>query len=140
MVHQGLATADFKLLRAEQIQVPEGKIYLMGSAKTQPRILKLKDSQILLLKQFLESRSTFLFLFGDLANKLSYTFKKQFPKLPEPASRIKNASQIRASVITHWLKLHDIRDVQYWAGHQYGNLPKMDISSLQEDVLKYHPC
>ena len=57
--------------------------------------------------------------------------------------RIKNFEQIRASVITGWLKIFDIRKVQYLAGHKFvGSTEDYKagvIDELQNDVNKYHP-
>jgi len=62
--------------------------------------------------------------------------KKQFP-------RIKSSYQIRASVITDWLKKHNLRKVQYMTGHRYISSTEAflvnDLDELKEDVLKYHP-
>lgn len=58
-------------------------------------------------------------------------------------SRIKNCDQIRASVITQWLKQYDIRKVQYLAGHKYVSSTEEykanNIDELQDDITKYHP-
>jgi integrase/recombinase XerD len=58
-------------------------------------------------------------------------------------SRIKNFEQIRASVITQWLKQYDLRKVQYLAGHKYVSSTeeyKVNvIDELQDDITKYHP-
>lgn len=37
----------------------------------------------------------------------------------------KNLDQIRSSVITHWVRMHDLRKAQYMAGHRY-------VSSTEE--------
>ena len=56
---------------------------------------------------------------------------------------IKNAQQIRASVISNWLKDYNIREVQYMAGHQYISSTERylqdDLEGLQEMIEKLHP-
>ena len=51
--------------------------------------------------------------------------------------------QLRASVITHWLKLHNLREVQYMAGHKYVSSTESylvnDLEDLQDDINKFHP-
>ena len=42
-----------------------------------------------------------------------------FRRLKRIYPEIKNAGQIRQSVITHWLKTHNLREVQYMAGHRW---------------------
>ena len=58
-------------------------------------------------------------------------------------SRVISVSQIRASVITHWLKNHNLRQVQYLAGHRYVSSTEAflanDLDDLQEEITKYHP-
>lgn len=66
-----------------------------------------------------------------------------FKKLRRTNLKIKNAHQIQASVITHWLKLHNIREVQYMAGHRYISSTERflqdDIENLQEMIDNLHP-
>lgn len=57
--------------------------------------------------------------------------------------QIKNIKQIRASVISYWLKQHHIRQVQYMTGHRYVSSTQTystkKIESLQEQVEKLMP-
>jgi site-specific recombinase XerC len=57
--------------------------------------------------------------------------------------KIKNLQQIRASVITHWLKLYNLRQVQYMAGHRFVSSTEAymvnDLEGLLEDINKFHP-
>jgi site-specific recombinase XerC len=54
-----------------------------------------------------------------------------------------NLKQIRASVITHWLKLHGLRKTQHLAGHRYisstENYLANNLAGLTDDILKYNP-
>jgi len=56
---------------------------------------------------------------------------------------VKNANQVRASVITKWLKSYNLREVQYLAGHRYisstENYLQNDMEGLAEEINKYHP-
>ena len=58
-----------------------------------------------------------------------------FKKLKKYNQKVKNIKQIRASVITNWLRQYNLRKVQYLAGHRY-------ISSteryLQDDLENLH--
>ncbi len=51
--------------------------------------------------------------------------------------------QLRTSVITHWLKNYNLREVQYMAGHRYVSSTEAyqinDLDDLIEDIGKYHP-
>jgi len=46
-------------------------------------------------------------------------------------------------VITHWLKLHNLRKVQYMAGHRYISSTESykanNLDGLKEDIAKFHP-
>jgi integrase/recombinase XerD len=62
--------------------------------------------------------------------------KKDNPEILHP-------KQIRASVITYWLKNHNLRQVQYMAGHKYVSSTERyqlnNLFKLQGEVNKYHP-
>jgi integrase/recombinase XerD len=57
--------------------------------------------------------------------------------------RIKDLKQIRASVIVKWLKLYNLRQVQYLAGHKWISSTEEYLHSetegLQEEINKFHP-
>jgi integrase/recombinase XerD len=57
--------------------------------------------------------------------------------------KLKNSTQIRLSVITHWLKLYDIRKVQYMAGYRYVSSAERykggDLEEFQQKINKHHP-
>jgi integrase/recombinase XerD len=65
------------------------------------------------------------------------------PKLKKLNRNIESVQQIRTSVITHWLKHYNLREVQYMAGHRYVSSTEAylinDLDDLQEDINKYHP-
>mgnify|MGYP005854110209 CR=1 FL=1 len=51
--------------------------------------------------------------------------------------------KIRSSVITHWLKNHNLRQVQYMAGHKYVSSTERyqqnNLEALQKNIEGYHP-
>jgi integrase/recombinase XerD len=57
--------------------------------------------------------------------------------------RLNNMAQIRASVITNWLKHYNLREVQYMAGHKYVSSTECyrtdHLEGLQKELEKYHP-
>jgi site-specific recombinase XerD len=57
--------------------------------------------------------------------------------------KIQNLQQIRASVITHWLKLYNLRQTQCMAGHRFVSSTEAymvnDLEGLLEDINKFHP-
>jgi len=66
-----------------------------------------------------------------------------FADIQKYSPGLKNATQIRSSLISHWLKHYNLREVQYMAGHKYVssteryNLNKLE--NLKSKLIKYHP-
>jgi site-specific recombinase XerD len=54
-----------------------------------------------------------------------------------------NAKQLRASVIVKWLKVYNLRKVQYLAGHRYISATETykqnEMEGLSEEVNQFHP-
>ena len=157
MLWQGLGTGELNNLQEKDLKLREGKIYVAGGRKSNDREMKLEATQILDLMEYtLQTRKELLALRKDdkelealfvsngtgknrLHNAMSYLMKK----LKEQNSNVSSAKQIRTSVITHWLKNYNLREVQFMAGHRYVSSTEAylinDLDDLQEDVNKYHP-
>ena len=62
--------------------------------------------------------------------------KKKYPN-------VKSGKQIRMSVITNKLKTHNLREVQYFAGHKWVSSTERyklgNIEDLKKEVDKFHP-
>ena len=75
----------------------------------------------------------------NLKSTLLHLFRNIHKNYPE----IRNAKQIRSSVITHWLKHYNLRQVQYMAGHKYVSSTERyqgnNLDKLQGQLEKYHP-
>ena len=76
---------------------------------------------------------------GNLHNTVSLLTEK----LKGINPKIKNAQHIRASVILHWLRQHNKRQVQYMAGHKYINSTEkyevQEMETLTSQLTKRHP-
>ena len=63
--------------------------------------------------------------------------------LKKMESKIKDVKQIRANIITHWLKQYNIRQVQYMIGHKYVSSTERystnKLETLQEQIELLHP-
>ena len=165
MIHQGVTTAEVNALKANDLKLREGEIYIAGSRKSNERTLELKSHQILDLMEYsmqlrpqllacqANEMTDYLFLAVPMIGKakavekqgrerlqiwkeLSKTVKKQNPHFI-------NFKQVRTSVITHWLKHYNLREVQYRAGHRYVSSTEAylvnHIDDLQADIDKFHP-
>ncbi|MEM7393068.1 MAG: integrase, partial [Verrucomicrobiota bacterium] len=54
-----------------------------------------------------------------------------------------DTKQIRASVITNWVRKYNLREAQYLAGHRYVSsterYQKVDPKNLKKAISQYHP-
>lgn len=154
LIYQGLTTTDIKSLLVDDVKLREGVIYIKGNLKSNDRTLKLESHQILDFMEYqLKIRSEILqaskketdlffvstgtsLALGNVMQKLIQQVRKQNPN-------VESVKQIRASVITHWLKQYNLRETQYMAGHRYVSSTESyminDLEDLQDDIEKYHP-
>lgn len=162
MVYQGLNTNELGELNEKDVKLREGKIYIAGSRKSNERELNLESHQVLDMMEYqLKTRPELLKLggkeseklfvstgvsdrFNNIMQKLIKKLNKQNSKASgEPARTVSSARQIRTSVITHWLKLYNLRQVQYMAGHRYVSSTESylinDLDDLTDEINKYHP-
>lgn len=153
LIYQGLRVEEVAKINLQDLQLREGKITIHSQRRTASRTMKLESNQVYELmdyiheirKQFLEVHGTSdkLFLQWSKTDNFYCVTQMMLVHLRKINSRIKNFDQIRASVITAWLKQYDLRKVQYLAGHKYVSSTEEykanNIDELQDDVIKYHP-
>ncbi len=153
LVYQGLRVEELAALRLEDVLLREGKISIPARRRTAGRVMGLESHQVYELmdyvhgprKELLATRADTgqLFLqrsksanFYGITAMLLKTLRKLNP-------RIRNLDQLRASVITGWLKQYDLRKVQYLSGHKYVSSTEAYrvnvIDELQDDITKFHP-
>jgi site-specific recombinase XerD len=157
-VHQGLTAKELHRLQVNDIDFLKAVLNVQAAHKTNARTLPLHASQIGALMhyihnirtQFLQSNEQTLFIpFYDEGNTQKNT-ATLYGCLQNFTNHIKaidknfvNLKQIRASVITHWLKLHGLRKTQWLAGHRYisstENYLANNLAGLTDDILKYNP-
>ena len=154
IVYQGLDTAALTNLQTTDLQLREGKIHIPGSRKSNARTLKLQADQILdlmeyqhvtreeLLRQSSKESEQLLISSGQ-SQKLYNTLQCLLKQLKRINPKVTSIRQLRASVITYWLKNYNLREVQYMTGHRYVSSTETylinDLDDLQEEVSKYHP-
>jgi integrase/recombinase XerD len=155
IIYQGLSSRELGKLLEKDIQLRAGKIYIAGGRKSNEREMKLEAHQVLDVMEYTlkirpelialnkSNASEKLFVNSQGGRSFNNVIQQLMKQLKEQNSKIKNAKQIRASVITHWLKQHNLRQVQYMAGHRYVSSTEAyrinDLDDLQEDISKYHP-
>lgn len=147
-IYQGLQEQELTKLETHHLQLDKGKIYIPSTKRTNKRILELKPFQILPLHEYLLTERKLLedeidghYLFHKKRLIRGMSRIKAMINRYEP--RLTNMTQIRASVITNWLKDYNLREVQYMAGHKCVSSTehyRMDtLEDLQKELEKYHP-
>ena len=154
LVYQGLNTSDISNLMLQDIKLRDGKVYIAGTRRSNERELNLEAHQMLDLMEYtLQTRNELLKLTGKESNhlfvstgdgtKFTNMMQKLVMKLNKLNSKLTSIQQLRTSVITQWLKLYNLRQAQYMAGHRYVSSTESylinDVEDLQDDITKYHP-
>ncbi len=153
LIYQGLRVEEVAAINLQDLQLREGKITVHAQRRTAVRTMKLESHQVYELmdyihgirKEFLQADTTSskLFLQWNDSDNFHNITQSMLKHLRTINSRIKNCDQIRASVITQWLKQYDLRKVQYLAGHKYVSSTEEykanNIDELQDDITKFHP-
>ncbi len=153
LIYQGLRAEELASLELHDLQLREGKITIHSQRRTAGRTMRLESHQVYELmdyiheirKQFLNANETRnkLFLQWKAADNFHSITQMLLKHLRQINPRVKNLDQLRASVITAWLKQYDLRKVQYLSGHKYVSSTEAykvnNIDELQDDVIKFHP-
>ena len=168
LIYQGITTEELHRLETGHLKLKEGKIHIPGNRRRNNRTLELKPFQILPLYEYVSEvrpqiieqitqpkparkpdkidkakleNQLFVSINGseNLKNSLLHLFKAVQKTNPQ----IRNPKQIRASVITNWLKTCNLRQAQYFAGHKYVSSTERyqssNLENLQNKVEKCHP-
>lgn len=161
LVQQGTTTKEIDRLELSDLDLMNATLKIHGSKKSNARILNLEATQIGVLMNYLQNirpqlaeyhpeESEKLFLTLPETSKrttesinLMHVFKPLTKQLKEIDSNFLNFKQIRASVITNWLKVYGLRKTQNMAGHRYiSTTERYKANNLEElinDIDKLHP-
>lgn len=154
MLYQALDTGDIRRLQTADIKLQQGIIYIPGSRRSNERELKLEALQIMdLMTYLLQTRTALLALTGKASeqlfvsigsgDKIANLMTGLVKQLHRLNPRVTHSKQVRACVIVHWLKLYNLRQVQYMAGHRYVSSTEQflvnEMEGMLEDIDKYHP-
>lgn len=150
LIWQGITVGELMRLEAADIKLNAGKLFIKGTRRSNERLLSLQAVQIADLQAYLKAN---VFKEGGLfteprkhpvsdfniKNRIQY----MFGQLQQLNANIINAQQIRSSVITHWLKSNELRQVQYMAGHKYVSSTERyqlnHLDDLSRSVQQHHP-
>ena len=154
LIFQGLNTGEISAIEVKDVKLEEGKIYIPQVGRSNSRTLKLEAFQILQLQKYItgirpiilaiaEKESDKLFTNAGKSNKLNNGYFHLMEQLKKQNPKVKSYKQIRASIITTWLKEKNIRQVQYMSGHRYISSTEIyrtdTLENLQEMIEELHP-
>jgi len=159
LIYQGIRTNELPNIHLNDIDLLKAQITIRR--KNTSRTLNLHATQIGVLMQYLqqirpqflayrsqETEQVFLPLPETGKKHTESTSTKGLTKplsrqLKKIAPRYTRLAQIRASVITHWIKTYGLRKAQYMAGHKTiistENYLQNDLDSLTDDIEKFNP-
>ena len=145
MIWQGAISGELKKITLEHVNLNEGCIYIPKTRRGAGRELKLYPNQILQIYQYIQEARTKLktkhneLVPGYLSDQCG-TIIQQLQGINQ---KVNSLSQLRASIIIHWIKVYGKRKAQYMAGHKYISSTErfelQEIDSLTDTLLKHHP-
>ena len=154
LCYQGLQTAELSKLETSHIKLREGQIEVPGGRRSNGRTIQLEPHQVLDIYDYLrqvrpeilsmsQQETNALFVSTEGGENQTNYVSRLFRYLRTINPQIKNAKQVRASVIVKWLKQHNLRKAQYLPGHRYisstENFRQNDVEGLKEEINQYHP-
>ncbi len=152
LIYQGLGVGELEQLTLNDIDLVTGKLAVPALARSNSRVLNLDPVQILQLQSYTNQvrplllggrKTSNLFLSRGSSLKLSNVMTQIIRQLVRLRGSEISPKQVRSSVIIHWLSKHNIREVQYMAGHRYLSSTehyRTDIlESLQDQIDTLHP-
>jgi site-specific recombinase XerD len=162
LVYQGIRTEELGRMTTKEVKLREGKIDVIGSRKNNGRLMQLESHQVMDMYDYMlqvrpeilqmepkrksqQKQQTDQLFIGEGGNcySISNFMTQLMIKVRKINSSVLNAKQIRASVITKWVKMYNLRKAQYLAGHRYISTTESylqnDLEGLQEELNQYHP-
>ena len=154
LVFQGLTSHEIAALTVKSLELRAGKVHVEEGRRHNGRSLTLEAAQIMDLMEYtLQTRPELLKLTGKTGDqlfvsvgagsKLNNTLNKLLEQITRIEPKVKTLQQLRASVITHWIKTLNLREAQHRAGHRYVSSTEAylinDLEGLAEDVARFHP-
>jgi site-specific recombinase XerD len=154
IIYQGITTGEITAIELKDVNLEEGKIYIPKVGRSNSRTMQLEAFQVLQIQKYItqvrpvilalaEKESEKLFISIGKGNRMSNSYIKFLKQIKKLNPKVKDFKQIRASIITHWLKNYNIRQVQYMTGHRYISSTEVyrtdTLESLQEMIEELHP-
>jgi site-specific recombinase XerD len=154
LAYQGVKTEELIKLEVQDVKLREGKIEIPGGHKSERRLLQMESHQVLEFYDYVNNtrkeilaksgqKSDRLFVSIEGGDSLNSCMTRLMFWVRRKNKLVVNAKQLRASVIVKWLKMYNLRKVQYLAGHRYisstESYQQSEMEGLTEEVNKFHP-
>jgi integrase/recombinase XerD len=150
LIYQGLAAEEITRLEATHVHLREGRLFIRAMKRTGERWLPLSALQVTLLGEYMQANR---FKTGPLLTlsrkqpasptNINNRMQGMIKQLRQLNPRVINAAQFRSSVIAHWLKANNLRQVQYMAGHKYVSSTQRyqltTLDNLKSELQNHHP-
>ena len=154
LIYQGLRTEELGRLETNHIKLREGQIDVPGGKRRNGRLLNLEPHQVMEMYDYIlqvrpeilkisSQETDALFVSPKGGNEVSNFMSRLMARLKKNHPQLVNAQQIRASVITKWLRMYNLREVQYLSGHRFisstESFMENEMEGLKEEINKFHP-
>jgi site-specific recombinase XerD len=161
LFNQGITTTEIERIQQNDIDLIKATIKIRGGKRGNDRILPLKATQIGFFINYLQNIRPQLFEYQTKESEklflplpaISYkktdndmtrgVFKPITTQIKTIDKQFLNFQQIRASVITFWIKAQGLRKAQHLAGHRCicttEKYVANDLENLIDDINKLHP-
>ena len=161
LFNQGTTTQEIQKIETNDIDLIKATIRIKGGKRLNERVLPLKASQMGLIMHYLQnirpqildyhtndSEKLFMSLpaigYKTTENEMDRNvFTPLVKQLKTIDKQFINFQQVRASVITFWIKNNGLRKAQYMAGHRNISSTEKyvsnDLDGLTDDINKLHP-
>jgi integrase/recombinase XerD len=154
LIYQGTLISELKNIKLADMDLQKGTINIPASRRAKERTLPLKAPQIGAIIDYIQNIKPKLErLYQKTANE-DYLFSVENRNFDDVIKHLNfrlkgidrnfiNCTQIRTSVITHWLKTENLRKTQYLAGHRSIQcteryLPN-NLENLIDEITQHHP-
>lgn len=142
-VYQGLNRSDWQALTLDDLDLQKATVHIKAQRQSNTRTLPLHATQIPIIYGYLNEARPHFKLNENLLFNPKFQPHPLIIELKNLYPKFEDFTQLRASIITHWIKTEGLRKAQYKAGHRYISSTESylnnDLSALQDNLERFHP-